>query len=252
MLTSSAPQGGSKKPNLATSLERVLTATPWTSFDSAYSVRGKMEEQTRQQRFTVCEQRQPPLTDPDECLLFALTFATIRELIDEGIRYVELSISSVGGITPARARRLGYIDEITAGLRNPHSNPALYQRVVSSIDKKSFFVPLVRTLLMLHTSELAVDDDHPEFYRTYAREGQKADECRLAPLHEKTFFNQNSYRTILATIRQRDQVAGIDIAGQETSCFSKRGMGALKTLLKELISIASRWRETASRLGAAV
>ena len=121
-------------------LERILTATPWTEFDSAYAFRGGPAYDYLKERF---------YSGDDDALDSDLCRATILDLAATNIDVSEQSLPFIGGwgFQNGRSTKLDTIECAMDAASDPHVNAGL-----QSMGKP---LPVVTFVLMTHTSQLA-------------------------------------------------------------------------------------------------
>jgi hypothetical protein len=199
-------------------LERVLTATPWTEFDSAYAFRGGPANDYLLGRFYGGDQRR---LDADLCK------ATVLDLAATNIDVSEQSLPFIGGwhFERGRSQRLDTI-ECAMHLGSDRS-------FVDALHRMRKSAPVVRFVLMTHTAQLATLPGG----RTYS-EWSKTGTCAPTVLPAGLITTP---KTIYEALLGRDidgkpvvpadgrsaffnNVVGIDTAAPETTCFTPAGM----------------------------
>jgi hypothetical protein len=217
-------------------LERVLTSTPWTEFDSAYALRGSVNDQYLPTLFT------GPLAAG-----YGLCDASILELAITHTAYSEQFLSFVGGWGALSHGHPAKMDIIHCFISEP-------KVLAASGRLKNLPVPEIKVLLMTHTSELGATANgkqwiefattgqcapwqgaplstSPETIR-YALLGKNADGTELLPPDER----QNYLNTVI----------GIDTAAPEITCFTSgdqgQGMERYKAFVKAVYAAAKERR----------
>lgn len=241
-------------------LERVLTATPFTEFDSAYAVRGEVSHAYLEKYYKDLYPQDNDGNKTDERINNAICDATILELAVTNTVYSEQFLSFVGGWGDA-ARARGkqeylrcFIGQRKSVLENEH---------IKALGKP---LPRIRVLVMTHTSELGATagnkgwlqyagNDHCEPRKQDGKNGgliapsaTPVNDVRNALLGRdgdgKSFLQKEE------TSDYFDGVTGIDIAGPETTCFTAAnaadsqgaGMDNYKRLVRSVYSAARERR----------
>lgn len=211
-------RGRTDQPDVDGTLERVLTATPWSEFDSAYAFRGGPASDYLRTRFYAGDER---LLAADLCR------ATILDLAATHIDASEQSLPFVGGwhFQNGRSERLDTLE-------CPHwaSTDAA---VVAGLHRMGKTMPAIRFVLMTLTAQLATlpgDTTYSEWSKTGA--------CAPVPLPKAIETTPETIYSALMGLDDRghavvsepnrarffSSVGGIDTAGPETTCFSDAGM----------------------------
>jgi hypothetical protein len=198
-------------------LERVLTATPWSEFDSAYAFRGGPAGAYLRARFY----------HGDGALLSAdLCKATVLDLAATNIESSEQSLPFLGGwhFSDGTSQPLSTI----LCTMNAGSDPV----VVAGLRAMNKPMPQIRIVLMTHTAELATVGGGKSY-----SEWSKTGRCADFPL--PTFLQtdpQTVHDALLGWDRGKlvvpraqalayyNMVVGIDTAAPETTCFTDVGM----------------------------
>jgi hypothetical protein len=230
-------------------LERVLTTTPWTDFDSAYAFRGAPIYGFLE---TLYKGRFQDLNQTDAYINQQLCDASILELAATDTTYSEQFINFLGGWGPAPSSKL---DNIRCFLKEPAALEAAGR--FKAMGKPA---PQIKSLLMTNTSELGAITKDGADWMQYGATGQCAasnpdlkvphDEIRNALLGK-----DSSGVEIIQPGEERqffDGVIGIDTAGPEFTCFTAAddkeekgaGMDNYKLLVRAVYS-ASRERRGA-------
>jgi hypothetical protein len=217
-------------------LERVLSATPWTEFDSAYAFRGGPASDYLRSRFY----------GGDEARLQAdLCKATILDLAATNIGISEQSLPFIGGwgMRNGRSERLDTIECV----QNEPSNPALVA-AFRAMDKPA---PVVTIVLMTHTSQLATLPGAAT-YSEWSKNGRCAPVTlpRALVTAPKTIYNallaqDGAGAPVVPPARRSrffDTVTGIDTAAPETTCFTPDGMNYYKQLVGAVYDAAKERR----------
>ncbi len=198
-------------------LERMLTATPWTEFDSAYAFRGGPVATYLTQRFYAGDRRK---LEADLCR------ATVLDLAATHIDVSEQSLPFIGGWA-FRQGDSDRLDTIECAMDEP-SNPV----VVAALRAMHRPAPLVKVVLMTHTSQLATLPGGTT-YSEWSQTGQCAATALPAGLitTPKTIYDAlmgwDRGRLVVPAWQAKayfDTVVGIDTAGPETTCFTPAGM----------------------------
>ncbi|MCS6763747.1 MAG: hypothetical protein MO853_06935 [Candidatus Protistobacter heckmanni] len=201
--------------NVDGTLERLLTGTPFTEFDSVYAFRGIADEYLRTQVY----RGEAHALDVAGCQAAVLELAAARTA------HVEVSAGFVGcwqiegGVSPRQER-------IKCLARMPRElEPALL--------KLHWPVPAVRVLLMKATAELGLTQDGAHYLST-----ERTGACEPAALSHRADTVPKAVRLALLGRKEDgaplveeaglteffDAVVGIDTEGPEVTCFSADGM----------------------------
>lgn len=221
-------------------LERVLTATPYTEFDSAYAFRGGPVEKyiADKQGLHGDEFEQKTCED------------TILALAYQNITVSEQSMNFIGGFKfkDGSSKRLGTIACYA-------TEPARLRRETDRMNRP---VPTVRILLMTSTFELGRNSDGTQFLSidNRWRDGNCHDvelpgavktrpdliKSALLGLNEE---GAKAYESANLTRSQYfDTVIGIDTAGPEVTCFTGPGMEHFYALAEAVYQAARLRRES--------
>lgn len=199
-------------------LERVLTATPWSEFDSAYAFRGGPAGDYLRNRFY----------RGDETALGAdLCRATVLDLAATNIDASEQSIPLVGGFhfENGHSDRLDTIECPWRAASDP--------RVAAGLHRIGKPMPAVRFVLMTLTAQLATlagGDSYSEWSKTgrcAAVPLPKAIETMPETIYSALMGLDDDGRAVIPAAQRFkyfSDVVGIDTAGPETTCFSDDGM----------------------------
>jgi hypothetical protein len=233
------------KDQLRGLIERVLTSTPWTEFDSAYKFRGDPVEGSLQpgpvEAYLVDEHYggDPKRTAEELCK------ATILQLARTGIGLSEQSMNFLGGWKVQPNGSSARLDAIRCYMNRPGSYP-----IQQAIEAMKQDTPTVKFLLMTHTMQLATET--ASTYMDYSRTG----DCESTPLPSQAIVTPDTIRQGLLGLDDQDSplvgpgerrafydaVVGIDTAGAETTCFSPAGMAFYKRLVKAVYDAARQRR----------
>ncbi|MGB8520643.1 MAG: hypothetical protein WCD38_10835 [Candidatus Tumulicola sp.] len=213
-------------------LERILTATPWTEFDSAYAFRGGPAYDYLKERF---------YSGNDDELETDLCHATILDLAATNIDVSEQSLPFIGGwgFADGRSTKLNTILCAMNAGSDPH--------VAAGLRAMGKSMPVVTFVLMTHTSQLATLPGGSEY-----SEWSKTGACAPVPLpaalqtspstiyHALLGLDDNGNSVVDADRRQAffQSVAGIDTAGPETTCFTPDGMAYYEQLVQAVYDAA--------------
>jgi hypothetical protein len=220
-------------------LERVLTATPWTEFDSAYAFRGPPVEAYLGAYFN---------SDPKK-MYAALCDASIIQLAVTNIHYSEQFVSFIGGWQdrpvagyPVSAR----LDTIRCFMNEPAK---LADR--GMLQGKP--TPEIKALLMTHTSELGITPDgknwmqYGETGKCEPVSGKKTKPLGTTPNTLKyALLGKKPDGTEMVGPEERvaflNEVIGIDTAAPEITCFTPAGMERFKHLATSVYQAARQRR----------
>jgi hypothetical protein len=205
-------------------LERVLTATPWSEFDSAYAFRGGPASDYLRARFYHGNGRY---------LAEDLCRATVLDLAATNIDASEQSLPFVGGWHFQN----GHSDRLDT-LECP-DRVATDPRVVAGLRRIGKPMPVVRFVLMTLTAQLATLPGGTTY-----KEWSKTGKCRPVPLPSAVLTSPDTiYNALMGQdddghpvipedqrMRYFSNVVGIDTAGPETTCFTKPGMAYYRRL----------------------
>ncbi len=219
-------------------LERVLTATPWTEFDSAYAFRGGPAGAYLRDRF---------YGGSDERLNADLCKATILELARTHIDASEQSLPFVGGWRFDRGTS-GALETIECVLRAPAD--AGLRAALSAAHER---LPSIKIVLMTHTAQLAAlanVTSYSEWSRSGACSSVALPRALVTPpkaVYDGLMGWSQGKAVVPAGEARRyfDDVVGIDTAAPETTCFTPQGM----TQYEELIGAVYRASKARRRAG---
>lgn len=217
-------------------LERVLTATPWTEFDSAYAFRGGPAATYLLQRYYGNDSAH--LSD-DLCR------ASVLELARTNIGISEQSVSFVGGwgMHDGRSDKLDTIRCVMGAKNDP--------TVVAGLRSMNRPMPVVRFVLMTHTSQLATLAGGAT-YSDWSTTGRCARVSMPAGLRTSpqtiyhALLGEDDAGSAVVEPAQRstflNDVVGIDTAGPETTCFTPQGMAYYRDLIGAVYDAAKARR----------
>jgi hypothetical protein len=222
-------------------LERVLTATPWTEFDSAYAFRGGPAWTYLRERF---------YAGNDERLTSDWCRATILDLAATNINDSEQSLPFVGG-WKFQGGTSGALDTIECVMGAP-SDPSL-RAALHGMGKD---MPRVKIVLMTHTAQLATLPGGKK-YGEWSKSGRCAPVALPAALVTTpkmvydALMGWSAGKPVVSAAQARqyfDDVVGIDTAAPETTCFSPEGMAYYRRLIAAVYD-ASKSRRLAGWQG---
>ncbi|HUO68774.1 MAG TPA: hypothetical protein VMV37_14630 [Gammaproteobacteria bacterium] len=219
-------------------LERVLTATPWSEFDSAYAFRGGPASAYLLKRFYADD---PARLNTDLCR------ATVLELAATHIDDSEQSLPFIGGwrLNDGKSWPL----ETIQCVMDAPTNPVL----LSALHTMNRDMPSIKVVLMTHTAQLAALPGGTA-YSEWSKDGT----CQSIPLVDglvttpKTVYNalmgwDTDGTPVLPAYRLPsyfNTVVGIDTAGPETTCFTPAGMAYYQDLIGAVYAAAKARRLT--------
>lgn len=218
-------------------LERVLTATPWSEFDSAYAFRGGPAIDYLQSRFY----------GGDAARLNAdLCKATVLDLAATHIAISEQSLPFIGGwgFRNGRSDRLQTIECTIDSAADPS--------VVSALKTMNEPMPDVKFVLMTHTSELATlpgGNTYSEWSKTGRCEPVALPVALRTPpetVYHALIGQDDEGRAVVDPPQRQkflDTVLGIDTAAPETTCFTPEGMAAYQRLIAAVYDAAKARRQ---------
>lgn len=198
-------------------LERVLTATPWSEFDSAYAFRGGPAGAYLRDRF---------YGGSDDRLNADLCKATVLELAATHIDDSEQSLPFVGGwrFEGGKSGSLQTIECVMRAAADTSLRAALH-----TMNKP---MPTIKMVLMTHTAQLATLPGGAK-YSEWSRTGA----CTATPLPRALVTTpQMVYDALMGwnagelvvpaaeAAQYFNEVVGIDTAAPETTCFTPAGM----------------------------
>jgi hypothetical protein len=188
-------------------LERVLTSTPWTEFDSAYAFRG-----------TVADVLSPKGRDP-AVLNRQLCEATVLELADTDTTYSEQFVAFVN------SKLISKMDRIHCFMQEPK---ALSDQ--KKLNGKP--APTINVLLMTSTNDLGATDDGQStmLYVNGSCKPQKLTAQNTEVLRNALLGKDSDGKELIKPEERQDfydHVVGIDTAGPEFTCFTGKNPPAL-------------------------
>jgi hypothetical protein len=205
-------------------LERVLTATPWSEFDSAYAFRGGPAGAYLRDRF---------YGGSDERLSADLCRATILQLAATHIDESEQSLPFLGGWRFS-AGKSGPLEMIECVMHAPDDTSL---RAALSAMKKP--MPSIKIVFMTHTAQLGTLSGGSQY-----SEWSKTGACTATALPAaiattpQTIYNAlmgwNAGKAVVPATeatRYFGEVVGIDTAAPETTCFTSAGMAYYERLV---------------------
>ncbi len=216
-------------------LERVLTATPWTEFDSAYAFRGGPAWSYLRDRF---------YGGNDDRLTADWCAATVLDLAATNIDSSEQSMPFVGGWRFQNGRS-GALDTVLCVI-----HAASDGRMQAALRAMNRPMPTVKIVLMTHTAQLATQPDGKSY-----SEWSKSGTCKAVPLPTglvttpkmvyDALLGWDAGRPVVPAAQARqyfDEVVGIDTAAPETTCFSPTGMAYYERLVGAVYDAAKSRR----------
>ena len=219
-------------------LERILSATPWTEFDSAYAFRGGPVYDYMKARF---------YAGSGDALERDLCRATILDLAATNIGVSEQSLPLIGGwsFDGGKSTRLGTIECAM--------DAASDARITAGLQAMAKPMPIVTFVLMTHTSELATLPGGTQ-YSEWSKSGScnpvtlpPALRTSPATIYRALLGQDEKGASVIPAERQSDfyhDVVGIDTAGPETTCFTPSGMDYYRQLVNAVYE-ASKARRAA-------
>ncbi len=218
-------------------LERVLTATPWSEFDSAYAFRGGPAGDYLKARFY----------GGDAARLSAdLCKATVLDLAATNIDISEQSLPFISG-WGFKAGRSERLDTIRCTM-----NAATDPSIAASLKTMREPMPLVKFVLMTHTSQLATLPGGAT-YSEWSKTGSCAPvtlpaALRTSPatIYHALLGQDDDGRPVIDASQRAaflDTVIGIDTAAPETTCFTPNGMAYYSDLVTAVYDAAKARRQ---------
>ncbi len=217
-------------------LERILTATPWSEFDSAYAFRGGPAYDYLAAKFYAGNGRR---------LSADLCRATILDLAATDIAISEQSLPFIGGWGFARGSS-DRLDTI-ACVMDAASQPG----VTAALQTMGRGAPVIKIVLMTHTSELATLPGGTQ-YSEWSKTGRcepvaLPSALRTAPatIYHALLGEDDAGKPVIDDARRGsfyDTVVGIDTAGPETTCFTPDGMAYYRQLVSAVYDAAKARR----------
>ncbi|MGH8225097.1 MAG: hypothetical protein ACRER1_02945 [Gammaproteobacteria bacterium] len=220
---------------IAGALERILTATPYTEFDSSYAFRGgpvfKWQSANDYHGNTTA-------LNEDLCTADVLQLARTR------IADSEQSISFVGGWGLDASGDSWRLDNILCAARKPQELAPVFSRLGEPM-------PRVRIILMTLTYQLGENqagDAYSSFEHTgVCHEVPLAASLKLSPdtMYHALLGEDGDGKRIVPDASLDEffaTVAGIDTAGPEITCFSRDGMDYYRNLVAAVYRAAKARR----------
>ncbi len=217
-------------------LERILTATPWSEFDSAYAFRGGPAYDYLAAKFYAGDGRR---LSEDLCR------ATVLDLAATNIAISEQSLPFIGGwgFAHGSSDRLNTI----ACAMDAGSEPG----VTAALRTMGRATPVIKIVLMTHTSELATLPGGTQ-YSEWSKTGRcepvaLPSALRTAPatIYHALLGEDDAGKPVIDDARRApfyDSVVGIDTAGPETTCFTADGMAYYRQLVSAVYDAAKARR----------
>jgi hypothetical protein len=220
-------------------LERVLSATPWTEFDSAYAFRGGPVGQYMRTKLYAGDDAR---MNADYCK------ATVLDIAATNLQVSEQSLSFVGGwgLKDGHSDKLDTIQCVLGA-----AGDASLAAALKAMGKP---MPDIKIVLMTHTSELATQNGGTQ-YSEWSKQGtcQAVDFPSYLKTSPQIVYNAlmgqgDDGSTAVIPAEQlaayEDTVIGIDTAGPETTCFTPDGMSYYGKLIRAVYD-ASKARRAA-------
>jgi hypothetical protein len=216
-------------------LERVLTATPWSEFDSAYAFRGGPAWSYLQSRF---------YAGGDDRLNADLCKATILDLAATHIDSSEQSVPFVGGwrFADGESQPLDSIECMIDA-----SSDAGLASALRAMNKP---MPTIKVVLMTHTAQLATlpgDTQYSEWSKTGACAAVLLPRALVTTpkMIYDGLMGWSAGRLVVsdgAAMQYFNTVVGIDTAAPETTCFTSNGMRYYEQLVGAVYGAAKARR----------
>jgi hypothetical protein len=216
-------------------LERVLTATPWSEFDSAYAFRGGPAWSYLQSRF---------YAGSDDRLNADLCKATILDLAATHIDSSEQSVPFVGGWRFADGESQP-LDSIECTI--DASSDAGLASALRAMNKP---MPTIKVVLMTHTAQLATlagDTQYSEWSKTGACAAILLPRALVTTpkMVYDGLMGWSAGRPVVSgapATQYFNTVVGIDTAAPETTCFTPEGMRYYEQLVGAVYGAAKARR----------
>lgn len=200
---------------LRRNIANVLTASPVTTFWTAYAFRDMANAS-----YVYKGKRGEDLEHAKN--LFAQ--ANLLELAKKNVSLVEMSVNFIGGAKANTgeifARYKGIINDLNAP-NTSNKNITLKNALIS----KGLRVPQMKWLLMTHTMELGKLPDDTTL--NYAALGQ----CQEINFPE-ALTTDPVMGGVFDWLLKINDIVGVDVAGAESTCFTDEGMNVFKNLAK--------------------
>lgn len=193
--------------SLLDNIYNMLSATPLTSFNTSYSIRGNTWQI-------------PDLAGASGGSLS--TQAKIYELALTGAGVVELSEAFIGDKKEEDATRtFTKYQSILDDLRRPNTSPK-NQLLKQRLAEKNLAIPSVKWLLLTHTMELGKLPNE----RTLTYDDGQCLSKEMPPT-----LNTDPMADLYQTLVNYEDAVGVDVAGPEYTCFTNEGMKDFKELV---------------------
>ncbi|HVA33773.1 MAG TPA: hypothetical protein VNG31_06460 [Candidatus Baltobacteraceae bacterium] len=218
-------------------LERVLTATPWSEFDSAYAFRGGPASEYLLRRFYGGDWGR---LSADVCT------ATVLDLARTNIDISEQSLPFIGGwhFQNGRSEKLDSIE--------CPSNAQRDATVIGALHRMRKAMPTIAFVLMTHTAQLATSDGGKS-YTEWSKTGRCASvalpaalETTPSTIYHALLAQDDSGAAVVPQSKRSlffATVVGIDTAGPETTCFTPEGMQYYGQLIDAVYRAAKQRRQ---------
>ncbi len=211
---------------LVRNIERILSATPHTGFDSAYAQRAYIENNyifrnLSTQKLIKAQQD--------------LRRAVLYRLALDNIAFVEMSNNFIGGDPSGRRLQIMLnFEKMIQDLLSPTTS-AENMPLKELLQAQNLPIPKIRWLLMAHTTELAR-------YGTTAILNYSKGECDASPLPSS--LKSSPFKDFFKILSERDIVAGVGVAGPENTCFTNEGAANFKEFITVAYTAAKARRQT--------
>ncbi len=202
-------------------IERVLSATPITGFDSAYALRKRIREKILYKDLSG-DARKQMQNDFKSAILFRLA--------KKRIKLAEMSISFIGG-DQSNSRLMDILEyqKIINDLLDTKTS-SVNRKLKQKLQEKGLPIPRLYWLLMTHTSELARQNKYSDELVYDYRYGK----CSFMP----KVLTTNPERDLYKILAENKEILGTDTAGVESTCFTDEGMKSLKDLISTVYKVA--------------
>jgi hypothetical protein len=222
-------------------LERVLTATPWSEFDSAYAFRGGPAGAYLRDRF---------YGGSDDRLSGDLCTATILDLAATHIDDSEQSLPFVGGWKFAHGKS-GALQTIECVIRAPGD-----ASIRNALRVMNAPMPTIKIVLMTHTAQLGAlpgATTYSEWSKTGACEPVALPRALVTTpkMVYDALMGWNAGTAVVPAaqaIEYFNEVVGIDTAAPETTCFTSTGMEYYEQLVGAVYRAAKARSSTTRRI----
>lgn len=207
-------------------IERLLSATPITGFDSAYAIRKRVREKIVYKNLSgdILKETQ---NDLKRAILFRLA--------QQKIKLTEMSVSFIGG-DQSNSRLIDILEyqKIIDDLLSEKTSP-INQKLKMRLEEKKLPVPRLYWLLMTHTSELGRQNEYSDELVYDYRYGK----CSFLP----KVLTTNPERDLYKVLSENTEILGTDTAGVESTCFTNEGMKSFKELISTVYKVAQLRRK---------